>query len=259
MSTVLAHSPVLYDEDLAPFERRACATADSFTELEKVTIFCPHDISTRLRSSVLYIVCEGVFSHKDEAESRTAFYFFVTRSCTGGSYAAPLFMFTLDAGALLAMWSRSLPVSWVWTRSPRGNRFVCWNKRDRGIKRLSHLCTKKRGACRYAGLFVHVVCPSFGGTPATSPLTPWCAVHVSCRACGDTCAQRGRRPCVVRSLTQRCTLRLFIATLLVVTGAQRVGAEVERYERIDGYPEHVPGWRFGHGGRWRLRYDLRKD
>ncbi|CAN0281088.1 unnamed protein product, partial [Laminaria digitata] len=36
VSTVLAHSPVLYDEELAPFERRACATADSFEELEKV-------------------------------------------------------------------------------------------------------------------------------------------------------------------------------------------------------------------------------
>lgn len=36
VSTVLARSPVLYDEDLAPFERRACATAYSFAELEKV-------------------------------------------------------------------------------------------------------------------------------------------------------------------------------------------------------------------------------
>ena len=36
VSTVLAHSPVLYDEDLEPFERRACATADAFAELEKV-------------------------------------------------------------------------------------------------------------------------------------------------------------------------------------------------------------------------------
>lgn len=36
VSTVLAHSPVLYDEDLTPTQRRACATADSFWELEKV-------------------------------------------------------------------------------------------------------------------------------------------------------------------------------------------------------------------------------
>eukprot|EP00903_Cladosiphon_okamuranus_P013022 g12150.t1 len=36
VSTVLAHSPVLFDEDLTPTQRRACATADSFEELEKV-------------------------------------------------------------------------------------------------------------------------------------------------------------------------------------------------------------------------------
>lgn len=36
VSTVLAHSPVLYDQDLTPTQRRACATADSFEELEKV-------------------------------------------------------------------------------------------------------------------------------------------------------------------------------------------------------------------------------
>lgn len=36
MSTVLAHSPVLYDGDLTPIQRRALATADSFEELEKV-------------------------------------------------------------------------------------------------------------------------------------------------------------------------------------------------------------------------------
>lgn len=36
VSTVLAHSPVLYDEDLTPTQRRAFATADSFEELEKV-------------------------------------------------------------------------------------------------------------------------------------------------------------------------------------------------------------------------------
>lgn len=38
VATVLAQSPVLYDEDLAPYERRACATADSFSELEKVRL-----------------------------------------------------------------------------------------------------------------------------------------------------------------------------------------------------------------------------
>ncbi|CAM9817983.1 unnamed protein product [Ectocarpus sp. 12 AP-2014] len=36
VSTVLAHSPVLYDEDLTPTQRRTLATADSFEELEKV-------------------------------------------------------------------------------------------------------------------------------------------------------------------------------------------------------------------------------
>ncbi|CBN79785.1 GJ12915 [Ectocarpus siliculosus] len=36
VSTVLAHSPVLYDEDLTPTQRRTFATADSFEELEKV-------------------------------------------------------------------------------------------------------------------------------------------------------------------------------------------------------------------------------
>lgn len=40
VSTVLAHSPFLYDEDLAPFQRRACATADSFTQLEQVRTIC---------------------------------------------------------------------------------------------------------------------------------------------------------------------------------------------------------------------------
>ncbi|CAM9312752.1 unnamed protein product [Choristocarpus tenellus] len=36
VAEVMAHSPVLYDEDLKPFERRACATCDTFAELEKV-------------------------------------------------------------------------------------------------------------------------------------------------------------------------------------------------------------------------------
>lgn len=36
VSTVLAHSPVLYDKELTPTQRRALATADSFEELEKV-------------------------------------------------------------------------------------------------------------------------------------------------------------------------------------------------------------------------------